>query len=66
VKKKLPNDFDYINKNWSTAWHGTKYKFLESIMNYGLRPSGTKLENGKEISPIAGHIKLNKIKKFKI
>lgn len=59
-EKKLPNDFDYINRNWSTAWHGTKYKFLESIMNYGLRPSGTKLENGEEINPIAGHIKLNK------
>lgn len=59
-EKKLPKDFDYINKNWSTAWHGTKFKFLESIMNYGLRPSGTKLENGTEINPIAGHIKLNK------
>ena len=58
--KKFPKDFDYISKNWTPAWHGTKYRFLESIMKYGLRPSGTKLENGNEINPLAGHIKLNK------
>ena len=58
--QKLPNDFENKLKSWNTAWHGTKYNNLESIMNYGLRPSGTKLENGKEINPIAGHIKLNK------
>ena len=28
-------------------------------MTYGLRPLGTKLENGKNINPIAGHVKLN-------
>ena len=58
--KKLPKDFDKISKSWNSAWHGTKYRFLESIMKYGLRPSGTKLENGNEINPLKGHIKLNK------
>ena len=58
--KKLPKDFDKISKSWNSAWHGTKYRFLESIMKYGLRPSGTKLENGNEINPLEGHIKLNK------
>ena len=28
-------------------------------MIYGLTPLGTKLENGKNIKPIVGHIKLN-------
>ena len=34
-------------------------------MIYGLTPLGTKLENGKNIKPIVGHIKLNvKIENF--
>ena len=34
-------------------------------MTYGLRPSGTKLKNGKRIIPIVSHIKLNvKIENF--
>ena len=45
----LPDDIDYIRKNWVVGWHGTKFEFLESIMKHGLYPSGTKLENGFEI-----------------
>ena len=54
----LPDDIDYIRKNWVVGWHGTKFEFLESIMNYGLYPSGTKLSNGTEIKPLKGHIPL--------
>lgn len=41
------------------AWHGTKFKFLESIIRYGLRPSGSKLSNGITINVNPGHIPLN-------
>lgn len=33
-------------KNWITAWHGTSYCNLLSIVNYGLKLPGTKLKNG--------------------
>ena len=49
---------DIIN-NWEIGWHGTKFEFLESIIKYGLYPSGTKLENGFEIKPLKGHVPLN-------
>ena len=52
-------DLNYIKNNWEVGWHGTKYEFLESIMKYGLYPSGSKLENGMEIKPLDGHVKLN-------
>ena len=29
----LPDNIDYIRKNWVVGWHGTKFEFLESIMN---------------------------------
>ena len=48
-----------IIKNWEIGWHGTRFEFLESIMKYGLYPSGTKLENGLEIKPLKGHVQLN-------
>ena len=57
----------YINneKEWEIGWHGTKFEFLESIMKYGLYPSGSKLENGYEIKPLKGHVQLNiKVDKF--
>ena len=57
----LAKDFDinYLRKNWELGWHGTKYESLESIMKYGLYPSGSKLDNGVEIKPLKGHVKLN-------
>ena len=48
-----------INKNWVPGWHGTKFKFLESIIRYGLRPSGSKLENGASVNVNPGHIPLS-------
>jgi hypothetical protein len=51
-------NINHIKKNWEVGWHGTKFEFLESIMKYGLYPSGSKLENGVEIKPLAGHVKL--------
>ena len=56
----MPKDIDLneIKKNWEVGWHGTKFEFLESIMKYGLYPSGSKLENGYEIKPLKGHVKL--------
>ena len=60
-EEKIGKDIDlnYIKNNWEVGWHGTKFEFLESIMKYGLYPSGSKLENGVEIKPLEGHVKLN-------
>ena len=55
----LPNNYLNINKNWIPVWHGTKFRFLESIVRNGLRPSGTKLKDGTEINPLPGHISLD-------
>jgi hypothetical protein len=57
--KILPYNFPYINKNWIPVWHGTKFKFLESILVNGLKPSGSKLSNGTRIIPLPGHISIN-------
>ena len=58
-EKILPHNFSYINKNWIPVWHGTKFKFLESIVVNGLKPSGSKLKNGQEITPLPGHISMD-------
>ena len=54
----MPKNIKDIKEKWEIAWHGTKYDFLESIMKYGLYPSGSKLENGLEIKPLEGHVEL--------
>lgn len=54
----LPENIDYIKNNWVVGWHGTKFEFLESIMIYGLYPSGSKLIDAREIKPLKGHIPL--------
>ena len=54
----LPKDYMSINKNWVPVWHGTKFRFLESIVKNGLRPSGSKLDDGTTIKPLPGHIDL--------
>ena len=43
-----------IFRNWESAWHGTRYRHLESIMNNGLLPAGT-----SGINPEEGHFELN-------
>ena len=55
----LPSNINYIKNNWEPTFHGTKFNSLESIMKYGLLPSGTKLGNGVELKPPSGHIPLN-------
>ena len=55
----LPKNFQYINKAWIPVWHGTKFKFLESILINGLKPSGSTLSNGTKIVPLPGHISIH-------
>lgn len=57
-KSILPYNWSEIKKNWVPAWHGTKFRFLESIVKNGLKPSGTKLDDGTKINPLPGHISL--------
>ena len=52
------HNLDFITSNWVTLWHGTKSSNIESILRYGLLPSGTKLQNGLTIKPPNGHIRL--------
>ena len=52
-------DFTEISKYWHPAWHGTKFHNIESIIRYGLRPSGSKLPNGLSININEGHIPLH-------
>jgi len=47
--------WDDICHNWTSAWHGTRYSYLESIIKNGLLPAGS---NG--IEPEDGHFELNK------
>ena len=56
-KMKLSYNLMNIYKNWIPVWHGTKFRFLESIVKNGLKPSGTKLNDGTIINPLPGHIK---------
>ena len=58
-KDILPKNWSQMYNNWIPAWHGTKFQFLESIIKNGLRPSGTKLEDGTTINPLEGHISLD-------
>jgi len=41
---------------WITAWHGTNFESLESIVEIGLKPAGGTLKNGKEIQVCVFHI----------
>ena len=58
-KHLLPINTSKIYNNWVPVWHGTKFKALESIIKYGLRPSGSKLADGTTINPLPSHIPLN-------
>ena len=61
----LPPNISEIKSDWVVGWHGTKFQFLESIMKYGLYPSGSKLPDGSKIKPLEGHVKLKtKVDKF--
>ena len=58
-KQLLPSNSSQIYKKWVPVWHGTKFRFLESIIKNGLRPSGSKLSDGTTINPLPSHIPLN-------
>lgn len=47
-----------INDLWEQTWHGTKYQYLESIVENGLKPSGSTV-NGKMITPHSNHYGMN-------
>ena len=59
ISSILTKNIFNVTKNWIPGWHGTKFKFLESIIRYGLLPSGSKLENGASVNVNPGHIPLN-------
>ena len=49
-EKFLPKDYSTTCKNWISAWHGTKFEYLESIIKYGFQLPGTKLKDGTIIT----------------
>ncbi|CAF0810978.1 unnamed protein product [Rotaria sordida] len=67
IGKKILRNLDYcseystshLNKYWTLAWHGTRYKYLSSIMQYGLQSAGTVLSSEHRVSTQEGHIHLN-------
>lgn len=48
-------EWNGICRNWESAWHGTRYRHLESIIKEGLLPAGS-----GGIKPEEGHFDLNK------
>jgi len=50
---KTRAEWNHIHNTWETAWHGTRYKYLESIIQKGLLPAGA-----SGIKPAAGHYRL--------
>jgi len=63
AKKILRNSeylFKYSSSNWILAWHGTKYRNLQSIMQHGLHAAGTTLSPEHRIFTQEGHIALNR------
>lgn len=49
---------DSIASNWVTAWHGTKFQHLESILHYGLKPTGSMLPDGTVVKSPWDHFGL--------
>ena len=50
------NSITEVDNDWITAWHGTNFNNLESIVEIGLKPPGGKLKNGEEIQVCVSHI----------
>lgn len=44
------------HRNWEVAWHGTKYRHLQSILEKGLLPAGS-----SGIKPAEGHFSLGEV-----
>jgi len=45
-------------REYERAWHGTKAKFVASILEHGLRASGTALPDGTKLRPPDNHYQL--------
>lgn len=58
LDRKTKLQWDFISSTWHTVWHGTRSKYLTSILRHGLMPSGTKLPSGSSIEPPKNHYKL--------
>lgn len=58
VDASTKHKWDYIQSTWHLAWHGTKSKYVSSILRRGLLPSGSKLSDGSSIEPPNNHYKL--------
>ena len=52
--------WDVIKHDWEVAYHGTKHRYINSILKHGLQPSGAKLPNGELIKPPSYHIQFGK------
>ena len=51
--------WDSIKRDWEIAFHGTKYRYVTSILKSGLNPSGSQLKTGETITPPSNHFQLN-------
>ena len=49
-------EWNNIHRNWEVAWHGTKYRHLQSILEKGLLPAGS-----SGIKPAEGHFSLGEV-----
>lgn len=59
-KESMPKErWEKYLGEWETSWHGTKFKYLESILTHGLLPSG-RIVDGHMITPPANHYQLGK------
>ncbi len=58
AKEVIINDDTAELNDWHTAWHGTQYEHLQSIIEHGLQPSGYTLPDGNTITTGKKHFKL--------
>ena len=58
IRSMSRRDWDDILCNWEPSWHGTKSKYIKSILSNGLMPSGARLPNGETIAPPQNHYQL--------
>lgn len=57
VAKRLRHRSNTAPAGWKPAWHGTKLKWLRSILQHGLKPSGSSV-GGMKITPPNNHYEL--------
>ena len=58
IRSMTKRDWDDILCNWEPSWHGTKSKYIKSILSNGLMPSGARLASGETITPPQNHYQL--------